>query len=190
MQTRSLLPDFSPVGGRRPPDPLVRLLREVDPRAELVYCGAGKWLLGTVEHNSLRARRCELVIKNIRKLQTKVGNGSIVIPRHVKKALSFRLWRWELNRQGHRAIARYDIQGEPGSWIHEDFRERDYRYRTDLEGEIRRQEEEADAELEVQKKLEQFSEFLELEHKSIHRHAFKRPIIMDGGKARHRRRVG
>jgi hypothetical protein len=183
LHTRTHLPHYVPPGGRRAPRRIQELIREIDPEAELIYGGTGVWMLGSVRPNQLVRRKAERGMAHLLHHLGKAGQASISIPSSVKREIAFRFWWWNLLRQGWRPISRYPktpgerIYGEPGSWIVEDFRERDWRYRSQFDYEITMREQEADQETREGKAKDRLIEYLVDMHKDIHRHAFRRPHI-------------
>jgi hypothetical protein len=103
----------------RDPGVVLDRLRELDPATELVYFGNGRWVLGRVVPNSNRIRRGLAILRT----EAMAAHPSLD---------GLRIG--ELTRQGFGVIAEYQIQGEPDSRIVEDFRIRDWLFRTDPEG--------------------------------------------------------
>ena len=103
---------------REAPGGLLRVLREIDAVADLVYFGRGRWELGRVVANRERIRKSLLILE---------------WERHVDHPSADALRVGELGRQGFGFIAGYDIQGEPDARIVEDFRMRDWLFRHDGE---------------------------------------------------------
>jgi hypothetical protein len=189
MAEQTLLPDYRPAGGRTPPPRVVELLRETDPNAELIYAGAGRWALGVVRPNRIARQKAERMLETLRELAAVVQLGQVELPKKVRRTIMLRLWTYELYRQGFRPITTYKVQGEPGSWVAEDFRIRDHRYRHQRDEELERREEEWDSEAKEQKEIEALRSYLRLMHKDLHRHAFRRPThFVPGENARASRR--
>jgi hypothetical protein len=185
MSGKTLLPDYRPPGGRETPPRLNELLREIDPTAELIYSGAGTWILGSVRPNQVTTKKAERMIDTILTIMALANNGSVAVPANVKKTLAFRLWRYELWRQGFRPIATHKIgQGEPGSWIVEDFRLRDALYHRDFEAQLMARESEADMDEADDKRMEEFRDYLKLMHKDLHSTIIRdrRSVVVDGFK--------
>lgn len=189
MHTRTHLPDYQPFGGRRPPDELVRNLREIDPTAEIIYAGVGHWLLGRYRPNRVVEEKGIRMIKAIRKMERIVSATAHPDIRTVRKVLAFRRWTYELFRMGFRKTAKYKRHGEPGSDIVEDFRARIYNLqRIDrIEQELLDQ---ADADVQLLRTLEQAEADAREKAKDAHRHAFRKPLHSIPSTVRHRRRVG
>lgn len=161
---------------------LQELLREVHPEAELLYAGRGVWTLVKYRPNSLIRQKVERGMANLLHELTRAGHGGIRIPPMVKKEIAFRFWYWRLLHMGARPVTRYPVragdrlQGEPGSWIAEDFRTRQWRADHVLEAELSERESEWDQETGEKRAQANLKEYLELMHKDIHRHAFRRPV--------------
>lgn len=163
--------DLIPRGGRRPPEDLVRALREVRPDAELFYGGGGKWLLGTVRPNRVMRLKAQRRIGRLRQLLTRVGPH--LDQKRTKAIISYRLWTYELQRQGFRPITSYRFQGEPTSWIMSDLQRRDWLYRHRFREELEARELEADQATAEEAALDRLLEYLDLEHRSIHHYAMR-----------------
>jgi len=101
---------------REAPTDLVAGLREIDPRAELVYLGLGVWVLGAVSPNQERERKAGRWITLERKL-----------PQEKQSMGRYRFARWHLDGFGF-----VDFFDESDLWngrvLHE-FRYADFRYR-------------------------------------------------------------
>jgi hypothetical protein len=173
MTYGTLLPDYQPRGGRVPPGELVAELREIDPKAELIYAGRGKWILGTVDPNRIRERKACKMIGTILAVRSLLDVGVVDVPSRVIALVAYRLWYYELVRQGFRIIQAYNFQGEPTSHIAWDFRKRDWFYRHYFARELKRFEEAADADAKADAQLDKLREYLESEYESIHRFAFR-----------------
>lgn len=100
---------------REAPAHIVRALREIDHRAELVELIPGKWILGIVVPNDERIRRGTALMEQ--ELRKDKGNQELS-----------RLRFAHLCMDGFGQVALYEMK-EPDSRIVEDFRERDFNYR-------------------------------------------------------------
>jgi hypothetical protein len=118
---------------RTTPDYVVRGLREVDPTAELVYIGRGKWLLGSVRwdrrHVSAARKRLDAAFGAVKR----IGQWKASHPR-----VGQRVAYWTLALQGFRPIAEYKLQGEPDSRIVNDFRRMDWMYKNTSDNQLER----------------------------------------------------
>jgi hypothetical protein len=169
MNGRTLLPDYLPPGGRETPRRLNELLREIDPTAELIYAGRGRWVLGSVRPNRITREKAERMIETIQALMLVAGSGKVSVPAKVKQTLAFRLWRYRLWRDGFRPISTYTVgSGEPGSAIVEEFRMRDHLFRLDFDAQLREREEEADMDAQDMKRVEALRDYLQLMYKDLH----------------------
>lgn len=164
--------------GREPPPGLVLQLREIDPRAELIYAGDGKWILGSIDPNRIRRRKAQAMIGGLLALRYRLGRGSVGIRRRDLAHINYRLWYYELVRQGFRMVQAYNFIGIPTVAIVSDFRKRDWLYRHHFERELARFEEEADQDTELIRNLDKFRDFIEAEHRSVHAHAFRNRVII------------
>lgn len=179
----TFFPAYRPPAGRRAPDELQELLRDVDPTAELLYGGAGVWLLGKYRPNRDIRKRAEGSIARLEVSLGKAAQGRISIPPKVKREIAFRFWWWHLIRMGFRPVSRYPqepgerIHGEPGTWIVEDFRKRQWIADHDRGRALQEREEEYDQEPREQAAQDRLRTYLEEMASDIHRHAFRTPII-------------
>ncbi len=111
---------------RTPPSDVVRLLREVDPTAELVYFGRGRWILGAIVRRSDLRGQCERIVDSA--LETLKKTEWRYLHRFDYRTTA-RLQFALLGLQGFRPIAEYVFQGPPDSRVVDDFRRRDWLYR-------------------------------------------------------------
>lgn len=125
----SLLPNFPHL--RRPPDHVVRGLRAVDPTADLVYVGWGRWILLSVRPNREHRASGERILANAGRLlslwektpKLRANPGAF---RRLINRYDYGL----MTAMGARPITEYKVQGEPTSAIVDDFRRMDYLFRT------------------------------------------------------------
>lgn len=98
-----------------PPADVLRQLREVDPTAELLYLGAGSWVVGRVrtgrprQDAALKILRSAIADAEARKLDEAAWYQRIRYARAV--------------RQGFAPIALYQFQGLPDGRVVKEFRE-------------------------------------------------------------------
>jgi hypothetical protein len=172
MDTRPYL-TITPRRGREAPAAIVRQLREIDPAAELHYAGRGKWMLGTVRPNRVISRRAQRRITVLRALSPLLSKGAVALTSKRVALVHYRLWCYELQRQGFRPITTYTVQGEPGSDIVADFRRRDWLYRHSFQEQLAAYEAAADQDTREERALQQLQEYLEAESSSIHHYAMR-----------------
>ncbi len=110
---------------RMAPPAIVRDLRTIDDRAELLYLGPGHWVLGVVKPNWYRAQRAGRILHSARRRP-----ANQPAPKKLRLA--------EAARQGFRVIAEYHLR-DPDSRIVLDFAKRDFlfRFAADMEFEKR-----------------------------------------------------
>lgn len=171
---KSLLPHHSAPLGRTPPDDLVARLREINPEAELLYIGKGKWLLGLVRPDGFRRR---MALARIAKL-TKILERAYLLPEEVKRAAALRLWKARLHAEGFKDIALYQT-GDPDGSIVEDLREREWTFRHRWKETVRERNREIDGTAAEEATEARIRDYIRSEGPSIHRTAF-----------RHRRMIG
>lgn len=125
---------------RAPPAHIVRGLREIDPTAELVYFGNGRWLLGSVRRNAHAIGTAEKMVANALRVIHwaiwKVSRKHKIA--HVDQRTADRLHFALLACRGFRPIGDYQIQGEVPWAVVEDFRRMDWLYRHTSDNEVDR----------------------------------------------------
>jgi hypothetical protein len=101
---------------RLAPKEVIQRLREIDPAAELVYFGQGRWVLGVYRPNQARINAA---YRRLAFLSHVTLNERARDPMQEAR----------LATTGFRPIEWYTVQGEPGAEIVEDFRLRDFNWR-------------------------------------------------------------
>lgn len=162
-------------GGRTCPPEVLAALREIHPDAELIYMGKGMWTLGRVQPDADRRARAIRILDGLYGVIGQAGDGDFFLDREKKVEIAAMLWRNHLRMRGFRFIATYEVEGWPGSRIVEDLRARWYNYQNRFREIERTSLGEADTRTQDERRIEQLHEYLELEHKRIHRHAFRHP---------------
>lgn len=114
MGAKSHLTDFTAPGGRRPPGELVRQLRELNPAAEVIYAGKGKWILGTVRHDKEARAKVARVLGAFQDLLSMAAPGAhahvdpgsrpLELTAENRRELAYRLWKKRLQYQGFRIV--------------------------------------------------------------------------------------
>lgn len=121
MRTASRVPHF---GNRTPPPHVVEGLRALDPDAELVYWGWGKWVLGTMTNDvRLQPLGQRLLVSTLRAINKRPWR--VALQRDV-----YRIRMARLRLAGFRVTAEYELRGSPDSSIVNDQRCMDWMYRT------------------------------------------------------------
>ena len=161
--------------GPRPPDRVVEELRKIDPRAELVYFGHGRWLLGAVSPNPYRQNKGEAMLRACRMVS--VGDDS-------ERAVHRRRLA-SLAAQGFRTIQMYEFAegaGAPFDRIVEDFRIRDRNYRVALGDHLEQREREIDGRADEERTTETLLEAARAKASDVTKYAFRkaRSAIVDG----------
>lgn len=116
---------YDSIEGKETPALLLAALRQIDPSIELVYTGSSRWLLGSVQKTDERKRMGEHIL----------ATESRRSPANMRNVLL-----GKLAVQGFSPIAEY-FGGDPSGTVHDttgrpcsildDFRERDYWWRTE-----------------------------------------------------------
>lgn len=174
----SHLSDYSPPGGRLPPPEVVRGLREVDPLAELVYIGDGRWLLGKVQEDREKRVRAVRAMDAWNRLITKFDPTDHELT--LNQLLPGLYDRWNEKRlqlQGFQPLPVVFFMEMPDSSIVELFRRADWiwkfswrQFEADLEEEI-------DGTSDLNMRREEMKERFDQTYKSVWRHAFKKPTM-------------
>lgn len=166
-----------------PPPEVVAQLREVDPRAELIYVGKGRWMLGTVRHDRLlyvkavRAVGAYLTVLTyaVREAKSHVDGGpDLELTRANLKELNFRLWKKLLQLQGFKVVCTFR-QNMPDSTFAEAFRAGDWIWKNKEAADRVEAEQTAQAEgtTDLEERQSRVQDFMQSEGRSLHRRAFR-----------------
>lgn len=154
------------------PREIIEGLRTVDRGADLAYLGAGRWLLVVKKpHNSIRQQGAATMLDA---LTAELRNGTEKSTAQIKQRARYAL----LAYYGYSPVAQYDVQGSPDSAIVDDFRRRDWLYRTTSDDALFRaidapqQAAIAQARADMQDPAR---------HRDAYRHAFKAPVSVIQG---------
>lgn len=146
---------------RQAPASVLRDLREIDPRAELLHLGGTRWVLGTVRPGDPAAVR--FGASQLASVRRWVTRGSMLKVRMAHAHL-----------QGFKPIEEYQVGGEMGfARVVKDFRERDWRYRHRWLEELDAREEETDIDTERRAALTQSITNMEDRARDGYRYAFR-----------------
>lgn len=132
-----------PPTDRRPPEDILRGLREVDPLADLTYMGRGRWLVGTVRPGTDRRREAQgrytkaqalrAIARHLAQNATKNANAidyrSLEQLWYAELKLQGFVWTVEWVFAGPRRLLRHGdfiCQGDPDGRIVEHFRAADW----------------------------------------------------------------
>lgn len=191
MHTRSHLePYFGTFGGREAPPETVALLREIDPDAELVYLGKGIWLLGAVRPSDARRDGAAALLDDLEEVFGLAGSGTAApISPEIKQQLAVDLLECRMLYRGFAKIAAYQVQGWPGALLVEDFRERDFVYRTRFAEKWRELAAEASGDAGLERRIKGVRTYLEDNKAHIERHAFRKPHTTHGRNLRRKARA-
>lgn len=126
--------------GTCPPE-IDRALKEIDPNAELLHLGGSRWWLGIKAPNP-EASRDDGVLGHAKRHAKRPTSPQLdpaekaVMQVELEKEFTMR----QIMASGFRPVALYEVEGggAPGWDIVEDFRIRDYNFRTKTEDQIRR----------------------------------------------------
>lgn len=121
--------------GTAPPE-ILAALREIDARADLIHLGGTKWWLGTRQPNPAAVER--LAHAHAMAAATPPIDDPVeraVVQQHL--GLEFEMLQHMA--AGFCPIHLYDCEGAPGREIVEDFRLRDFNWRTKSERQIQRE---------------------------------------------------
>lgn len=184
MYLGSHLTDYSPPGGQQPPPEVVRGLREIDPRMELVYVGDGVWRLGKVEFASDRHQKaCEVYRNALKKLQrVRAGDLPHEVPWDTFLAMaSRRLKERYLLVQGFQPIPRLKLRHHHlHSGLVEYFRYLDWGWKFAWIEDRKEQERQEDGTADLERRTAEAVDRVQAEGKSIYRKAFRHPVSRRG----------
>ena len=183
MNAQPHLTDYRPPGGRMPPPEVVAQLREVDPRAELIYVGKGRWMLGTVRHDR------ELYVKAVRAVGAYLtvllhatpmakshvdGGPQLEINRKTLAELNFRLWKKLLQLRGFKVVCVFR-QNMPDSHFAEAFRAGDWiwKHKEAADRMEKEQTDEAEGITDLEERQASVVDYLQAEGRSLHRRVFR-----------------
>ena len=165
------MPSLQYPSERTCPPALLAELRRIEPTAELLYVGEGRWLLGTVRFrwdNYAKAARALAKIErdNATNLTAIVAHAEVGRDKATLRAAAYRQSRnmayLRAVMQGFRPIADYTIQGEPDSRIVHDFARRDWLFRVAPDASDQEKLDEADGTAAARRKLEVLRDTLTL----------------------------
>lgn len=178
---KSHLSNYTPPGGREPPREVVALLREVNPSAELIYRGQGRWSLGTVRHDREIQKRCARSLWAYNVLLEKAAPGAqahvdpgarpIVLTEKARQELMDRLHTKRLQYQGFRLVVDFTEEmlntGIVEAYQRARWTRRNREAAAAVEAEKSKPIDGADAQ------IAQVREQHDQEHRSLHRYAFR-----------------
>ena len=148
---------------------MVARLRDVDPTAELIYLGAGQWLLGSVQPNEARRLAGGRMIAR-----------QLALPPERRSVGAIRLGT--LFRQGFRPIAIYEEADLDSGFVVADFRFRDWRYRHNADRVFEERLDEVDDAKDLERRIVQVIDMVHGEFPDLHRYAFlKRHSVLSPG---------
>lgn len=108
---------------REAPEAVLVQLREIDPDADLLYLGGGEWLLGVRKGNTAAREKAKELLKVMK--SRKPLDDPLAAAEEAKRIELINLCA----NEGFRPVAIYDTPEESI----EDFRQRDFRWRTAFE---------------------------------------------------------
>lgn len=175
----SHLSDYSPPGGRIPPQEVVRGLREIDPRMELIYIGYGKWLLGKVEYDREKFASAVRIYENILDVAGQISPKDIEGPwDEFAERVHSRIRERKVYLQGFQPVGHNLTFTDTvlHSGFVEWFRMEDWIWKyawREAEAQI---EAEADGTLSLQERRKEMADRFDAIHKEVHRRCFRHPV--------------
>lgn len=151
----------------RAPDEVMRELRRIDPRADLVYFGQGRWILGATSPNDHRQGKGRAMLKAVRAVS--VGDQS-------QRALDRRRLA-SLFAQGFRTIQMYRFEeggGRHFDRIIQDFKVRDRNYRVAFGDHLEEAERQIDGRAHEQKAIDTLLESARAKTEDIKKFVFRK----------------
>lgn len=115
---------------RRCPPHVLAGLRAIEPTADLLYFGRGRWLLGYTKYDQRLVAEGEQILKRALWLEeiSRHNPRFTINPAH-KRRIAGRLELALLVIQGWRYVAEFQRQGSPDSSIVNDFQQADWMFR-------------------------------------------------------------
>lgn len=154
---------------RSAPSDLVHRFRELDPTLDLVYIGAGQWLLGSVQPHAERAMRARRMMARQEEMPVERRRAGVY------------LWARMLE-QGIRPIALYSEAEIHDGRAMLDFRERDWRWRNQAEEAFRASADRVDRGVDVEKRIITILDAVHGASSDLHAHVFrKRQVVRQPG---------
>jgi hypothetical protein len=144
------------------PSALRSQLRAIDPVAEVVYVGDGRWLLGRVVWSSERNRKGTRLLRWEHTMKVDPDPDNLRVGR--------------LAQQGFGTIAEYRIQGEPDARIVHDFRLRDWLYLNDPEGTFKDRLADSCGDTAAAAHEAKVLDWVDSVSPDAYRHAFRKPV--------------
>lgn len=176
MRPVTHLSDYSPPGGREPPGEVVLGLREIDPLAELVYVGKGRWLLGKVSDEWDKRQTAINAMTQWKKLMTKFDPANHEEP--LIEILPGLFDRWNEKRlqvMGFQPLPVVFHMEMPDSGIVEFFRRVDWIWKFAWKEASEEKEAEADGSKDQEARQKELVDRFNQVYKAAWRHVFKRP---------------
>lgn len=123
------------IGAATAPEETLRALREIDAAADLVHLQGYEWLLGVKAPNPAAREKVELELKRIEKAARSFGGGAMIDPAdkaRIQSDLGKEFQLLQYCAQGFRPIQLYNIDNRQWTFrqVVEDFRLRDFNWRT------------------------------------------------------------
>jgi len=149
-----------------PPKRLMRELRRVDPRVDLVYFGHGRWLLGATSPNTVRQAKGRAMLR---------ANRALTIGDESQRAVDRRRLA-DLAAQGFRFIQMYRFEkgaGGPDHRILQDFRLRDRNWKNALGDHLEEHEREMDGRAHTERTIDLLMEKVDAAKESILKYIFR-----------------
>lgn len=159
--------------GEVPPG-VLQSLRDIDPSADLVHLGGSQWLLGARRPNGAAREKLERHLAQVHAART--GALDVAERAVVDMELAKELAVLQLCADGFRPIQLYDLANPRWTFgaIVEDFRLRDYNWRTRPEAAVQELREEISFDVQEQKRTDRMREFIDQEGGSLFRYVMRR----------------
>lgn len=159
------------LGSRVVPPDVLAALREIDKAANLVHLGGREWLLGVERPNPAAKKKVEAQLKAI--TEGRIGGIDHADKVRVQNELGKEFQLLQLCAQGFRPIHLYDVD-DSFAHVIEDFRLRDFNWRTRPEAAFRELRDEISFDVQDAKRTEIVREAMDQEGGSLFRHVFRK----------------
>lgn len=176
MAETTRLLGYHPPEGRHAPPEVLQLLREIDPMAELVYIGRGRWLMGKYSEDWDKRE------KAIRQLEVWAEKVARIPMREADESLKARLpeimdrWREKrLKAMGFQPFLNVFYATDPDSTLVEIFRQNDWIWKFAWKEAERAQEAEADGTVDREMRTRELLERFNQVYRGVWRKVFKKP---------------
>lgn len=158
--------------GQQAPPEVLAGLRRIDSKADLIHLGGGQWWLGIRAPNPKAHEQLAHAQLRARGIPTIADPAERAVAQ-MELAKEFKMR--QIMADGFRPVALYDFPGAPDHTVVEDFRIRDFNWRTKTEAQIQRElREHASMDLRNMDRIRRFTELAKEKASEAFRYVFRR----------------